>query len=322
LNQWGFKEAKMISRRLVLGSLAASVATSSLAQSSGRLRIGFQKGEPILIAAKQQRSFETEFGKLRVKVDWLEFPFGPPLLEATRVGSIDVGAVGDTPPIFAQAARAPLVYVAARPGSGRGMGILVPPGSPLTKLGDLKGKRVAFAPGSSAHNLIVAALDKAGLTYSDIQPAYLAPADAAAAFTEGSIDAWSIWDPYLALGQSRPGVRLLAGGHDISPQNSFYMASRAYATQHAELIQAFVIIIRSTGAWCDHNRPAVAKMLSDGTGVPLASMRIAIERGDYACIPISVKLLQQQQEIADRFYRLLLIPRPINVQEYAIQEQT
>jgi sulfonate transport system substrate-binding protein len=318
----GIKEATMISRRLVLGSIAASVATPSLAENSGRLRIGFQKGEPVLIAAKQQRSFETECGKLGVKVDWLEFPFGPPLLEAMRVGSIDAGAVGDTPPIFAQAARAPLVYVAARPGSGRGMGILVPPGSPLKELGDLKGKRVAFAPGSSAHNLIVAALDKAGLTYSEIQPAYLAHADAAAAFTEGSIDAWSIWDPYLALGQLRPGVRMLASGRDISPQNSFYMASRTYATQHPELIRQFVAVIQSTGAWCDQNRPAVAKMLSQGTGVPLAPMRIAIERGDYTCIPISAKLLQQQQQIADRFYRLLLIPRQINVQEYAIQEQT
>jgi sulfonate transport system substrate-binding protein len=312
----------MISRRLVLGSIAASITTPSLAQKPRRLRIGFQKGEPVLIAAKQQRSFETEFGKLGVQVEWLEFPFRPPLLEAMRVGSIDVGAVGDTPPIFAQAARAPLVYIAARPGSGRGMGILVPPSSPLNKLGDLKGKRVAFAPGSSAHNLIVAALDKAGLAYSDIKPAYLAPADAAAAFTEGSIDAWSIWDPYLALAEQRPGVRVLVSGRDISPQNSFYMASRAHATQHPDLIQAFAAIIRSAGAWCDHNRLAVAKMLSDGTGVPLAPMRVAIERGDYSCIPISTRLLQQQQQIADRFYRLSLIPRAIDVQQYTFQEQT
>lgn len=313
----------MISRRLVLGSMAASVASPSLAEKPGRrLRIGFQKGEPILIAARQQRSFETEFGKVGVEVDWLEFPFGPPLLEAMRVGSIDAGAVGDTPPIFAQAAHAPLVYIAARPGSGRGMGILVPPGSQIRQLGDLKGKRVAFAPGSSAHNLIVAALDKAGVAYGDIKPAYLAPADAAAAFTEGGIDAWSIWDPYLALEQSRPGVRTLASGQDISPQNSFYMASRAYATQRPELIQAFVAMIRSTGEWCGHNRPAVAKMLSDGTGVPLAPMRVATERGDYACIPISTKLLHQQQKIADRFYRLRLIPHAINVQDYVIQEQT
>jgi aliphatic sulfonates family ABC transporter substrate-binding protein len=308
----------MIARRLLLAYVLSSTAGAALAQTARRIRIGFQKGEPILIAAKQNRSFEAAFTPLGISVEWLEFPFGPPLLEAMRVGSIDVGVVGDTPPIFAQAAQAPLVYVAARPGAGGGMGILVPPGSKLNDLRDLKDKRVALAQGSAAQNLLIAALKKAGLEYTDIIPAYLAPADAAAAFAQGNIDAWSIWDPYLALGEARPGVRMLASGRDITPQNSFYLAHRDYATQQPEIIRKFVEIVIATGGWCDGNRQNVAKLLSDGTGVPLAIMRVTVGRADFPCVPISQALLNQQQEIADRFCRLHLIPRAIKVQEYAL----
>jgi sulfonate transport system substrate-binding protein len=163
-----------------------------------------QKGEPTLVAAKQNRSLETALAPLGVEVEWLEFPFGPPMLEAMRVGSIDFGGVGDTPPIFAQAAHADLLYVAAEPAGASAL--LVPPGSKLQTLHDLKGKKLAFARGSSAHNLAVAAVEKAGLAWSDIVPVPLAPADAAAAFEHGSIDAWVIWDPYYALYETRPGA--------------------------------------------------------------------------------------------------------------------
>jgi sulfonate transport system substrate-binding protein len=250
-------------------------------------------------------------------VQWLEFPYGPPLLEAMRVDSIDFGAVGDTPPVFAQAARAELVYVAARPGNGDGNGIVVPPGSDLRSLADLRGKRLAFARGSSAHNLTIAALDKAGLGYSDIQPIYLAPADAAAALARGSIDAWTIWDPYLALAESRAGVRLLANGKDIGPENSFYLARRDYATNQASIIAKAVEVIAETGAWCGQHRDEVAQLLSAGTGVPLGPMQITMHRASLNCVAMSDTLLDQQQKVADRFYRLHLISRAVNVRDFA-----
>ena len=105
----------------------------------------------------------------------------------------------------------------------------------LQTLHDLKGKKVAFGRGSSAHNLTIAALEKARLTYSDIQPIYLGPADAGAAFERGAIDAWTIWDPYYALFETRPGVRVLAKSTDITEQNSFFMASRAYVEANASI---------------------------------------------------------------------------------------
>src|SRR3984957_12354701 len=230
----GEKGTPMISRRYLLAGLPVfGIAAAASAEPSKLLRVGFQKGEPMLVASKQNHAFETLLNPLGIDVQWVEFQFGPPMLEAMRVDAIDIGAVGDTPPIFAQAAHGDLLYIAAQRSGGQA--ILVPPGSTLQTLHDLKGKKVAFGRGSSAHNLTIAALEKGGLTYADIQPIYLGPADAGAAFEGGAIDAWTIWDPYYALFETRPGVRVLAKWTEITEQNSFFMASRAYVEANASV---------------------------------------------------------------------------------------
>ena len=227
----------MIRRRTLLATLPGlaigRAATRAIAAPGKTLRVGFQKGEPILLAAKQKRSLETLLSPLGVDVQWIEFQFGPPMLEAMRVNAIDIGAVGDTPPVFAQAAHGDLLYIAAQRSGGQA--ILVPPGSTLQTLHDLKGKKIAFGRGSSAHNLTLAALEKAGLSYSEIQPIYLGPADAGAAFERGAIDAWTIWDPYYALFETKPGVRVLAKWTDITEQNSFFMGRRGYVEANPEV---------------------------------------------------------------------------------------
>jgi NitT/TauT family transport system substrate-binding protein/sulfonate transport system substrate-binding protein len=311
----------MLRRRSLLtaapAALLAGGGRSSWAEQPKALRVGYQKGEPVLVAAKENRALETALKPLGIEVSWLEFAFGPPIMEAMRVGSIDIGGVGDTPPVFAQAGRADLVYIAARPSSGDTSGLLVPPGSALQSLKELKGKKVAFARASSAHNLTIAALDKAGLSIEDIEPAYLAPADAAAAFARGSVDAWTIWDPYFAIAEGRPGVRVLASSNTITPQNSFYLASRAYATQAPEVLNKVVAVFGEIGNWCDAHKPEVAKLLSDGTGVPLPDMTRATNRSSFRSVPMTEAFLTDQQAVADRFFRLRLIPAKLNVHDYA-----
>lgn len=194
----------MMQRRDLYGAAALTVigARRARAEPARELRVGTQKGAAILTAERQQRGLETLLEPLGVAVRWSEFQFGPPILEAMRAGAVDIGLVGDTPPIFAQAARSDLLYVATVPAGLSA--ILLPNGSTARTLGDLRGKRIAFARGSSTHNLTVAAIEKAGLTFNDVTPVPLAPADAAAAFERGAIDAWTIWDPYFALYENRP----------------------------------------------------------------------------------------------------------------------
>ncbi len=304
----------MISRRHLLAALPAfGLAARAFAEPSKLLRIGFQKGEPMLVASKQNRTFETLLNPLGIDVQWVEFQFGPPMLEAMRVNAVDIGAVGDTPPVFAQAAHGDLLYIAAQRAGGQA--ILVPPGSSLQTLHDLKGKKVAFGRGSSAHNLTIAALEKAGLNYSDIQPIYLGPADAGAAFERGAIDAWTIWDPYYALFENRPGVRVLAKWTDITEQNSFFMASRAYVEANTVTTAKIVNELNRIAGWAREHRPELAALIAQQTGMPLEAVQRAADRAPFIVLPMNDEIMRNQQIVANRFRSLGLIPIDIKVSD-------
>lgn len=307
----------MISRRDLLGTLSvlgAGAAVRPAASAPAKvLRVGCQKGEAIVLAAKQNHALEQRLGPLGVQVQWSEFEYGPPLLEAMRVGSIDIGGVGDTPPIFAQAARGNLRYVASLPSGASA--ILVPPGSRLRTLKDLRGRRIAFARGSSAHNLTVVALEKGGVPYSDVQPVYLAPADAAAAFERGNVDAWTIWDPYFAIYETRPGVRVLAKSTEITPQFSYFMARQDFVETNPAIIAATVEEWGRVGAWAKAHCPEVAKLVSAATGVPEPALLTALQRNPLKVLPMSEENARSQQGEADRFYKLGIIPIEIDVRK-------
>jgi NitT/TauT family transport system substrate-binding protein/sulfonate transport system substrate-binding protein len=311
------RKQSMTSRRGVLAALPAITlaltAGRARAEPAKLLRVGQQKGEPIVMAMKQHRMLETLLAPHDIEVQWTEFQFGPPLLEAMRVGSIDIGAVGDTPPVFAQAAHGDLLYVAGQRGGGEA--ILVPPGSTLQTLHDLKGRKIAFGRGSGAQNLTLAALEKAGLAYTDVQPLYLAPADAGAAFERGAIDAWTIWDPYYALFESRPGVRVLATRTDIIEQNGFIMARRPFVEANPQLTAELVAAFIRTAEWARGHRPDVAKLLSDATGIPLAAMQRTIDRASMEVLPMNDQLVRSQQAVADRFRKIGLLPTDIKVSD-------
>ncbi len=304
----------MLDRRTFLAASLAAVPAlrGARAAEPGVLRIGYQKNG-ILVVAKQQGIIERRLAALGHTVRWVEFSLGPPLVEALSLDGIDFGQTGDAPPIFAQAARSSLVYVAAQEAGGSGAGILLPKGSTLRSLADLKGRRVAFGKATSAHNLTVAALEKAGLSYADIEPVLLAPADAAAAFARGSVDAWVIWDPYLAIAEAGEGVRVLAFATEITPQNNFFLASRAFAEAHGPVLVAAIDALSEVAAWCRENRGAVAALLSQGTGVPLPATRRAVDRNDYVIGPMTARVTAEQQAVADRFHALKLIPQPIRI---------
>jgi NitT/TauT family transport system substrate-binding protein/sulfonate transport system substrate-binding protein len=308
---------RMIGRRTLLAALPAvgigAAARRAMAVPDKKLHVGFQKGEPILLAAKQNRRLETLLNPLGIDVQWIEFQFGPPMLEAMRVNAIDIGAVGDTPPVFAQAAHGDLLYIAAQRAGGQA--ILVPPGSTLQTLQDLKGKKVAFGRGSSAHNLTLAALEKAGLTYSEIQPVYLGPADAGPAFERGAIDAWTIWDPYYALFETKPGVRVLAKWTDITEQNSFFMARRGYVEANADVTAKVVGEFTRIANWAQTHRADIAASLATETGMPLDTVRRGVDRDPFVVLPVDAEVVRVQQKVADRFSGLGLIPSAINVSD-------
>jgi sulfonate transport system substrate-binding protein len=229
-------------------------------------------------------------------------------------GSVDLGSVGDTPPIFAQAANANIVYVAGSRITN-GQGILVPASSGIRGIADLKGKRVGFTKGSSAHNVVIATLEKAGLTYDDITPVYLTPPDAGPAFANGSIEAWAVWDPYFAIGEKRQNGRILVNAHEVAKTNSFYLANRDFASAHVRETREVIDGLAEAARWAEANRADVAAALAAVTGVPLEVQTVAANRASFLIGPVTDEIITAQQAVADRFHKLGLIPKPIAVRD-------
>ncbi|MCP3722937.1 sulfonate ABC transporter substrate-binding protein [Paraburkholderia sp. CNPSo 3272] len=276
------------------------------------LRVGYQKYGNFVVL-KAQRTLEKRLAPLGFTVQWIEFPGGPQLLEGLAAGAVDVGTVGETPPIFAQAGGVDFVYIASEPPAPQGEAIVVHQESPVRTPADLRGKRVALNKGSNVHYLLVKALQKANLKYEDIQPVYLAPADARAAFTSGSVDAWVIWDPYLAAIERQAKVRSIANGANLVKNTQYYIASRSFANSHAPVLHAVVEEIGAVDTWARDNVPAVAAQLSPLVGLDAPTLELALRRASYGVQPIDAATLAYQQQIADTFSDLKLIPKKLVV---------
>jgi sulfonate transport system substrate-binding protein len=293
---------------------AAALSPQTPAEASVKeIRIGYQK-TGVLVITRQQRILEKKFSARQIGIKWIEFTSGPPLLEAMSTGSVDLGSVGDTPPIFAQAANANVVYVAGSPITN-GQGILVPANSGIKTIADLKGKRIGFTKGSSAHNVVISTLEKAGLTYADITPVYLTPPDAVPAFASGSIEAWAVWDPYFAIGEKRQNGRILVNAHEVAKTNSFYLANRDFANAHVRETREVIEGLAEAARWAENNRAEVAAALAAVTGVPLDVQTVAANRASFLIGPVTDDIVTTQQAVADRFHKLGLIPKPIAVRD-------
>jgi len=297
---------------LALAASAAMLASTSAWADNAVLRIGYQKYGTLTVL-KGKGDLEKRLKPLGVDIKWVEFPAGPQLLEGLNVGSIDFGTVGEAPPVFAQAAGANLVYVANQPPAPQAEAIVVPKGSAVKSLSDLKGKKIALNKGSNVHYLLVKALEKAGLKYTDVQTVFLPPADARAAFERGSVDAWAIWDPFLAAAEQQIGARVIADGKGIVSNHQFYLASRDYADKNPGVIKAIVSELQKLDVWAAKDLQAVAEVLSPqiGLGVPIA--KVAATRFAYGIQPINTAVAVEQQKIADVFYDLKLIPKAIRI---------
>jgi sulfonate transport system substrate-binding protein len=303
----------------VNSSNSSAIPVSNSASSKATVvRFGYQKSNILL---RNKGVLEKRLSPDGISVEWIEFPAGPQLLEAMNVGSIDFGHVGESPPVFAQAAGASLTYVAGIVASPAGSAILVPQNSPIQKLTDLKGKKVAFQKGSSAHLLLVQALEKAGLKYTDVEPKYLPPADARAAFVKGSVDAWVIWDPFYAAAQEATQARVLIDGTGINKQGGYYLTTRKFVIENPQTVKAVLSEIQNLEEWSKQHREEVAQTLSSVLAIDIVTMRKATNRKVFGIIPIDDNLIDLQQEVADTYYQLKLIPKKVNVRDGVLTKE-
>lgn len=300
---------------------AAKPSASPASAQTTVLRIGHQKFDPLTLV-KNKGDLEKRLKPLGVTaVQWIEFPSGPPMLEALNAGSIDFARTGDAPPVIAQAAGVPLVYVGGSAPKAKSSAVLVKPGSPIKAIADLKGKKVALAKSSSANYLIVKVLESAGLTWEDVKPAYLSPADARSAFEQGSVDAWVVWDPFYAAAQAQAGARVLRDSEGLVANRDFYLAKKTFAEPNAAIIDAIRAETQTVATWADANPTQVAELLSPLLKLDKSILEVVSKRRNYGFEAVTPEMVAEQQAIADSFYKLKVIPKAIKVAE-AVQPST
>ena len=297
---------------LLLALLAMSNGLRAAEADPAAIRIGYQKGSVSMVLAKAHRLLEQRYPHTQIR--WIEFPAGPQMLEALNIGSIDLGSTGDIPPLFAQAAGADLLYIGAEPPKPRAEVILVADNSPVRTVADLRGRKVALQKGSSSHNLLLRALQQAGLSFKDIQPVWLTPADARAAFQQGNVDAWAIWDPYYSAALQQGHVRVLTDGGALNLTGSFYLATRSYAEAHGAFIQSVLAIFSQADALTQSQRAESIRLLAQSMGLSESVIGSYLDhRPPTQILPVSAQTVQAQQRTADLFYQNHLLPVKLDV---------
>ena len=304
-------------RRLVAVLLVGVGVGFSTAQAEETLRIGYQKSSTLISLLKTQGTLEQKLAQQGVKLSWHEFTSGQPLLEALNLGNVDLSAdVADTVPIFAQAAGAKLTYFAQEAPSPKAQGILVHQDSALNTLADLKGKKVAVTKAAGSHYLLIAALTKAGLKFSDIQPAYLTPADGRAAFENRSVEAWVTWEPFLSSAERQLATRDLTTNQALAEYRRYYLTRTDFSKNHAPILEQVFNALVETGVWVRAHPKEAAQILSplwgnlDPTVVEQANRRRSYQVG-----PVRQEYLNEQQKIADAFWAEGVLPKKVDAHD-------
>lgn len=300
------------------GASAGTASANQADVASVTLHIGDQAGtgaEALLTAAGL-------IGKLPFKVAWSDFTSGPPLLQAMASGSVDVGGVGNAPPVFAAAGGDKIAIVGALQSGPLGTALLVPKGSSIHSVAGLRGKRIAVAQGSSSDYHLVTVLNKAGISVHDVTIVYLQPAEGLAALTSGHVDAWDIWSPFLEQAKGQYGATALVNGSGYGSPYSFEVASRAALADpgKAAAIKDYLALIAQAHAWVNKHLPVWASVWAKASGLPLDIMQQAAT-DDYAtAVPITPAVIASEQQVSDAFTTAGLIPVHVNFASFVDTE--
>jgi sulfonate transport system substrate-binding protein len=249
------------------------------------------------------------------QVEWIECETGMQVVAALSSGRADVGMVGEAPPVFAQAARAPVVYLAAEPPKPEGEAIVVHHDSTLDAVGDLRGKALALAHGANVLYFVLRALEEAGVGLDELTLSYLPPSAARAAFERREVAAWAIWDAHLSSVQREGRARVLRDARGLAPNRAFYVGRRAVTEAQPDLVDVFLTEAGAAGRWANESHERAARLLAPHVDIAPASLEADLGRTRFALLPLDGEILAAQQRIADTLHRFRLIAEPVDVSQ-------
>lgn len=297
------------------------ITASNSTSTNKVVRIVRSKQLTALAVLEKQGNLSEKLAPLGYKVEWLEFAAGPQQLEALNTGNLDIAHTAESPPIFIQAAGAPLVYLATTPKNGRTVSLLVPTNSNVKNFTDLKGKKIAFQKASIGHYLLVKAIEKEGLKLNDVESVFLPPPDANVAFSQGKVDAWFIWEPFATRAVQKNAGRVLLDGGELRDTRNFYSTNRQFYQTNQEAIKIFLEELQKAELWAKDNPQEMAKLLAPVTQLDAPTLVEMHKKYEWGLQPITEEVIAKQQEVADKWNKLGLIPKQVNVREGFLSPQ-
>lgn len=280
------------------------------------IRIGIQQSLSPLLLAKEKGWFEQSFEKEGVKVKWVEFQSGPPQFEGLAANQLDFTQVGNSPVIAGQAAGIDFKEIGLSQDGLKANGILVNKNSEIQKVEDLKGKKIAVAKGSSGFDFLYKVLDQAGLSAKDVQIIQLQPDEAISAFENGSVDAWSIWEPFLSLETIKKGAKLLVNGEATDLYSpGFTLVRTQFADQHPELVVKFLKVYDHAVKWQKAHPEEAVTLYARLKNLDKKVVTQVLNNTEPLNKPISKKIINAQQHTADFQYKTKAIQRKIDVNQ-------
>jgi sulfonate transport system substrate-binding protein len=296
-----------------------------------QLKIGYPEGMTSFEILRNQGLLEAHLQPFGLIVTWTSFLSASALIEALSNGTIDFCGGGGTASIFSQAADHVFVRVAKEKYTApKGQAILVPENSPIQTIADLKGKKIAFDKGSSAHYILIRALRKVGLDFSDIDPIYLTQPQALPLFQQGQIDAWVVWVPYTPTetrssypGRSIADLESIFGDKASLEVPTYYYAIPELVRDYPDLLKVILEEVNEAGAWAKKQELEVAQRLVEQHKIdPSILETLQKHSAERAIIPIDDQSLTALQHQANIFRDLKLIPERVNVKDGTYNLQT
>src|ERR1700728_3180546 len=273
----------MLSRRsFVASAIGAGLLPSSLARAAGKpseIRIDWATYNPVSMVLKQQGLLEKEFAKDDIGVRWVQSLGSNKALEFLNAGSIDFGSTAGSAALLGRINGNPIksIYVFSRP---EWTALVTRKDTPIQKITDLKGKRVAVTRGTDPHIFLVRALLSVGMTEKDISEVLLQHPDGKTALIRGDVDAWAGLDPMMAQAQVEDGARLFYRNKDANTYG-ILNSSEDFLSKYPDLTKRVLAVYDQARKYCLSHYDDEKRVFMEVTKLPAAVVDIQLkERTD------------------------------------------